>query len=49
MSELKNTRDGINYRYEGQLDQAVKEMVNFYENLENADPNDIDSENMSIE
>ena len=49
VSQLKNTRDGINDRYEGQHDQAVKEMQNFYENLENADPNDIDSDNMSIE
>ena len=49
VSQLKNTRDGINYRYEGQLDQAVKEMVNFYENLETAGPNDVDSDNMSIE
>jgi len=49
VSQLKNTRDDLNYRYEGQLDAAVKEMVNFYDNLETADPRDIDSDNMSIE
>ena len=49
VSQLKNTRDDLNYRYEGQLDVAVKEMVNFYENLETADPAEIDSDNMSIE
>ena len=49
VGQLKNTRDDLNYRYEGQLDAAVKQMVNFYENLETADPADIDSDNMSIE
>ena len=49
VNNLKNTREFLNCRYEGQLDNAVKEMVNFYVNLESADPNDIDSDNMSIE
>jgi len=49
VSMLKNTRDHLNMRYEGQLDQAVKEMVNFYENIEQAEPGDADSDNMSIE
>jgi len=31
---LKNTRDHLQMRYEGQLDAAVKEMVNFYDNIE---------------
>lgn len=38
VSQLKNTRDDLNYRYEGQLEAAMKEMVNFYDNLETADP-----------
>jgi hypothetical protein len=48
VSELKNTRNNLNCRYESQLDHAVKEMVNFYDNLDK-DPDDIDSDNMSIE
>ena len=46
VSELKNTRQGLNLKYESQLDIAVKEMINFYNNLEIDDPaidNEIDS------
>ena len=32
--KLKNTRNALNLRYEKQLDLAVKEMQNFYNNLE---------------
>ena len=34
VSELKNTRQSLNVKYESQLDKAVKEMMNFYNNLE---------------
>ena len=48
VSELKNTRNNLNLKYETNLDQAYKEMVNFYDNLDK-DPEDVDSDNMSIE
>lgn len=35
VSQLKNTRVGLNVRYEEKLDFAIKEMVSFYNNLEN--------------
>lgn len=49
MNSLKYTREFLNSKYENQLDKAYQEMVNFYENLEQADPKEIDSDNMSIE
>ena len=39
VNELKNTRHGLSHKlkYESQLDQAVKEMISFYNNLEGSD------------
>ena len=39
VNELKNTRHDLHnkLKYESQLDQAVKEMINFYNNLEGSD------------
>lgn len=49
MNSLKHTRDFLSGKYENQLDKAYQEMINFYTNLEKTDPNEIDSDNMSIE
>ena len=41
MSQLKFTKDNLNSYYESQLDQAHKEMVNFYNNLDNCDEQEL--------
>ena len=35
VSQLKNTRVGLNVKYEEKVDHAIKEMFQFYHNLEN--------------
>ena len=37
VSQLKFTKDNLNQYYESQLDQAHKEMINFYNNLDQGD------------
>ena len=41
VSQLKFTKDNLNSYYESQLDQAHKEMVNFYNNLDNCDEEEL--------
>jgi len=41
VSQLKFTKDNLNSYYESQLDQAHKEMVNFYNNLDNCDEKEL--------
>lgn len=43
VSQLKFTKDNLNSYYETQLDQAVKEMINFYNNLDNSNDHDSSS------
>jgi hypothetical protein len=42
VSKLKNTRAGLNMRYEDQLDKAIKEMFAFYNQMENKGYQDTD-------
>ena len=41
VSQLKFTKDNLNSYYESQLDQAHKEMLNFYNNLDNCDEEEL--------